>query len=125
MKNVLLLIFLMTSLAYGSEIQISQLRGIVNIDGKSENIGDSVVVGQKIKAIGKKSFFQLKYKNGSKILVRDGSLIIHQVSKDKNSVKLLSGMSFYSIQKKKKEKRTLQGLHKVCKFWCSRYKVFS
>lgn len=57
MKNVLLLIFLMTSLAYGSEIQISQLRGIVNIDGKSENIGDSVVVGQKIKAIGKKSFF--------------------------------------------------------------------
>ena len=57
MKNVLLLIFLMTSLAYGSEIQISQLRGIVNIDGKSANIGDSVVVGQKIKAIGKKSFF--------------------------------------------------------------------
>lgn len=96
----LLISLLFCSSIQAMEVHISRIKGSVTVDGQIAKDGQPVKVGQKLQAKGATSFFQLKYSNGNQILIRDGILIVHKLSKRKNSVKLLKGLGFYSIDKK-------------------------
>lgn len=112
MKNLLAILCLTFSFSlFASEINISKMRGEVTVDGKTAIQGQSLEVGNKLKAKGKGSFFQITYSNGSKILIKNGSLIIYKNKDKSKSVKLLNGMSFFFINKINKEKFNVHTRH--------------
>lgn len=102
--KIFIITLLFSTQLLASDILVSRFVGNVTVDGEGAREGQVLSVGQKVKAKGLHSFFQLTYSNGSQVLVKDGTLIIYKNEAALNSVKLLKGTSFFSIEREAKEK---------------------
>lgn len=100
------LLFLSNSFAIdGSVIKFSGDVRINNIPAKN---GMYVSDGDKAEALGKKSFVQIQFTNGSKILLRDGSLILKKMKSKETELALLKGIIFSYVKKDSKSKFTIK-----------------
>ena len=72
--------------------RLERHRGKVSFNGKdSFSKGQVLKKGDRLVAYGGKSFFVIRYDDGSRFLVRDGELTINKLAKKKMEVGLLKG----------------------------------
>jgi hypothetical protein len=121
MKNLVLSICLMSSIVHAAILE--RFHGTVTVDGAPAEKGMVLIEGNQLKAKTEKSFFVVKFDNGSKAMVRHGNLVLDFMDYKQDKVELISGaMSvFVKPQKKKREfniktKTAIMGVRGT-KFW--------
>ena len=98
MKLLILTSLLLSSFsALGVEYQVKRYNGKILINDKPYS--DQVILnnGDKVSAIGKKSFIQISYEDKSSYLIKNGEMILEKVETDESIVSLLRGGKFKSI----------------------------
>ena len=100
-------------------------RGSVSLNGKTDlTKGQAIKAGDRLIARGPKSFFIVKYDNGSRFLVRDGELTIDKLKNKSSEVGLLRGTFLSFVDPKSKQSfkvktRTASLGVRGTKFWVS------
>ncbi len=100
MKILIIIISLISLSSFSFEASIEKIKGNVLLDGQAAQKGALLRKGQVLKAIGPKSFFIVKYKNGSKFMVKDGILEIVRFSKRTSEINLIKGFLYSHVIKK-------------------------
>ena len=96
MKLLMLTSLLLSSFsALGVEYQVKRYNGKILINDKPYS--DQVILnnGDKVSAIGKKSFIQISYEDKSSYLIKNGEMILEKVETDESIVSLLRGKFFH------------------------------
>lgn len=98
--SILSLIFSLNSFGAESVASVTRLSGEVFVNGSALKLEDSLKVGDKLKAVGKKSFIQFKTIYGSVILLKDGELNLINLQKKSSLVDLVKGEFFHYMKEK-------------------------
>jgi len=108
-KHLFLFLLLVTTNLFAKEAKIVRLKGEVTVSGKVVKLGDNIKEGAEVVASGKSSFVQLKFADGSMILLKDGVLKIERPqSKNSNSIKFMKGVMFVFKNNQSKNKFTVK-----------------
>jgi hypothetical protein len=84
----------MTSLAF-ADATITRSSGDIKVNGKAITTGALVKNGEEIVITGKKSFAQIKFDDGSRMLIKEGTLKLSPPEESKeNLVQLIKGTIF-------------------------------
>lgn len=122
-----LLIFLCFSIsisAWSFEAFISKINGDVTINSKKANVGDPLKIGNIVEAKGAKSFFIVKYENGTTFIIKNGKLKVKKLDKKKSKVDIIKGIMSVSVIKNSEQKFSVATKNAVMgvrgtKFWIS------
>jgi hypothetical protein len=90
---------------FAVEFSIKRHFGVIKINGKQLSSTMKLKVGDRIEAVGKKSFVQIKNDLGSVFLLRNGELKLELFNSDESLVSLRSGKFFHYFNKKLNYKR--------------------
>ena len=92
--KLLIFTFMFSSLAF-ADATITRSGGDIKVNGKAMTNGSRIQNGEEIVITGKKSFAQLKFDDGSRMLIKEGSLKLTQPEEPKqNLVQLIKGTIF-------------------------------
>ncbi|HXH31456.1 MAG TPA: FecR family protein [Bacteriovoracaceae bacterium] len=81
--------------SHGQIATLEKFFGKVSINSNAANAGQSLNSGDKVVAEGKKSWVQITFKDGSKMMARDGIFILKEpVSKKETMIELIKGVLF-------------------------------
>ena len=109
--------------SWGAELE--RYRGDISVNGRTTFArGHQLKQGDRIVARGKKSFFVVKYQDGSRFMVRDGDLKITKLTQHSSKVGLVRGtlLSFVKPESKHNfslETKTASLGVRGTKFWVS------
>ena len=104
-KLIILCLSLFLSLtALASNFTVIRKHGKILINGTQVTNKTEIIVGDTIEAVGKKSFIQIRTKDGSVFLIRNGKLILEKFTKKSSLVSLLKGKFFHFYNKTNKNK---------------------
>lgn len=125
MKYIMMLSFLLSATSVVRGAVLDRYKGKVTIRGKTSlSPGQKLQAGDHIIASGEKSFFVVKYLDGSRFLVRNGELKIKKMQQKSSRVGLLRGTFLSFVQPDsqhdlKVETRTAALGVRGTKFWAS------
>lgn len=127
MKSFLtLLSLIITFNLFAFDATIVKINGECLVDGKKVETGSKVNQGQKLVTNGKGSYAVVEYENGTKFIIKEGSLQIKKLSKKQSLIGLFKGtfLSFVNGKDKKKKQENFKVLTKHAsmgvrgtKFW--------
>lgn len=92
-----LLFFIFTFSIGAQEIQIARMKGTVTVNNKPLTLKSQLKFGDVIKALGAKTFIQIKFEDQSMVMLKDGEMIVEEprnLKKPVNTINLLKGMIF-------------------------------
>jgi len=114
------LFFLSESLALADDgiiATVKRFQGNVTINGETAKAKTILKKNDIIKASGKKSFIEVKYRNGSLYRLIDGEVSIQEYKRESSIIKLISGKIFVFVKQltsktwfKVKTRSTLMGV---------------
>lgn len=121
-----LLISLISTSALANIAFVERIRGEVILNQKTATVGAKISEGDLIEAKGKKSFFVIRYDNGSRYMLRNGRLKVEKLNQVESEVYLYSGKLISSVKKntydkekfKVKTRKMAMGVRGT-KFWIS------
>jgi len=103
LKSFTLIVALIFSVTlFAQDVQIVRLGGKVLVNNKLITKSSILKYGEVIKALGAKTFIQIKFQDQSMIMLKDGEMIVEEpknLKKPNNTVQLLNGM-FFAYKKK-------------------------
>jgi len=103
LKSISLIATLLFSFTlFAQDIQVVRLGGKVLVNNKPVTKSSILQYGDVIKALGAKTFIQVKFQDQSMVMLKDGEIVIEEpknLKKPKNIVQLLKGM-FFAYKKK-------------------------
>ena len=93
--SVIIFILLSNYYALGMEYQVKRHKGKILINDKPYS--DQVILndGDKVTAIGKKSYIQISYEDKSSYLIKNGEMILEKIESEESIVSLLKGKFFH------------------------------
>ncbi len=95
-RTILALVTLFLSLysLHTSAIEVIKMQGKALVDNKELAVGAILKQGDTVEVIGKKSFIQLRFDDGSQVLQKEGSLTLKKIKKGQTLLSLLKGIIF-------------------------------
>lgn len=112
MKTLIILSLLFfTTLAFGSDAKIVLMRGEIFVNGKQIEKKIDVSYGDKLEARGEESFVQVLFNTGSKIMLRDGIIILEKFKKDGSTINMITGTIFTYVNKAAKKEFRVKTRH--------------
>ena len=88
----LLVLLIFSSVVWSGSVEVVKLKGKVVYQGKAVKVGSKIDEGKEIEVV--KGFAQLKFPDGSKMLIKNGKVKVQSVKNEKNLVQLLKGTLF-------------------------------
>lgn len=79
---------------FGAEVEVIRLQGEAYSGKTKLNTGSTLLEGSEVRVVGDKSFIQLRFKDGSMMLQKEGTTTLRMVQPKKTLIKLLKGKIF-------------------------------
>lgn len=96
MKSIITIIFLLNCFSVlGFEYQVKRFNGKILVNDKPYSEKTILKEGDKITAIGKKSFIQIGYEDKSSYLIKNGEMVLEKVEENESIISLLKGKFFH------------------------------
>jgi len=112
MKTLITLSLLFfTTLSFAKDASIVLMRGEIFINGKQTEKKIDLVYGDKVEARGEKSFVQILFTTGSKLMLKDGIIILEKFKKDGSTINMLKGTMFTYVNKAAKKEFRVKTRH--------------
>jgi hypothetical protein len=119
---IVLTIFLATISLQAAELV--RFRGNVTVNGNGPQKGQMLMKGDVLVADGAKSFFVVRYKDGTRFMIKNGRLEVDNLDRmnKKSSYKLIKGYIFSYVNPKSKQNFKIKTKHasmavRGTKFW--------
>lgn len=112
MKTFFLFFFLL--LPFGAkafDASIILMRGEVLVNGKQIEKKVGLNYGDKVEAKGEKSFVQIFFDGGSKLMLKDGSAILQKFKEHGTTINLIKGTIFSYVNKEAKREFRVKTNH--------------
>lgn len=108
--SITLVFFSLSSFAF--DASVVKMNGKCLIDGKEITLGAKVKEGQKLTTEGKGSFAVIQYENGTRFILKEGSLQLKKLNKEQSLIGLFKGtfLSFVNGKDKKKKQKSFRVL---------------
>lgn len=108
MKFYLFILLFLSNIAFGLEAKITKMNGEIFLNNKKITTPKKLRPNDLVEAKGKKSFFIVRYSNGSRFLIKNGKLKIQNISLKKNNIQLLRGSIYSYVNPQGKENFSVQ-----------------
>lgn len=89
--------------AFAYDAKIVLLRGKVLVNGKATTEKMKLFYGDRVESVGKKSFAQILFKSSSKLMVKNGAIVLEKLKSSGTLIKLIRGTIFSFVNKKAKK----------------------
>ena len=104
MKLFIIFLVVVTSLpVFSKDASIVLMRGEVFVNGKQADKKIDLVYGDKVEARGEKSFVQILFNTGSKLMLKNGLILLERFQKDGSTINLIKGTLFSYVNKAAKK----------------------
>jgi ferric-dicitrate binding protein FerR (iron transport regulator) len=112
MKTFISFLVLFTSLTtFAKDASIVLMRGEIFVNGKQTEKKIDLVYGDKVEARGEGSFVQILFNTGSKLMLKDGIILLERFKKEGSTINMIKGTIFTYVNKAAKKEFRVKTRH--------------